>query len=130
MFIKSDYESSRVEDVRDYLLESLGEEKALKTVDNTISANESRLKEKQDYADRFVVEMENSALEVDDMLRAQEQLKAVESEVAALQKSVDYWKEVRTALGGEEVSMSGDKQAQFQLACKAVLRMQLHKSKK
>lgn len=98
---RPDYESSRVEDVRDYLLESLGEEKALKTVDNTISANESRLKEKQDYADRFVVEMENSALEVDDMLRAQEQLKAVESEVAALQKSVDYWKEVRTALGGE-----------------------------
>ena len=98
---RPDYESSRVEDVRDYLLESLGEEKALKTVDNTISANESRLKEKQDYADRFVVEMENSALEVDDMLRAQEQLKAVESEVATLQKSVDYWKEVRTALGGE-----------------------------
>ena len=105
---RPDYESSRVEDVRDYLLESLGEEKALKTVDNTISANESRLKEKQDYADRFVVEMENSALEVDDMLRAQEQLKAVESEVAALQKSVDYWKGVRTALGGEEVLM--DKQ--------------------
>ena len=42
------------------------------------------------------------------MLRAQHDVNAADAEVATLQKSVDYWKEVRTALGGKDVLM--DKQ--------------------
>ena len=35
------------------------------------------------------------------MLLAQHDVDAADAEVATLQRSVDYWKEVRTALGGE-----------------------------
>lgn len=105
---RPDYESSRVEDVRDYLVESLGEEKALKAVNSTIAGTEGLLAEKADRARRLREEVDNSSFDVDDMLRAQHDVDAADAEVATLQKSVDYWKEVRTALGGEEVFM--DKQ--------------------
>lgn len=98
---RPDYESSRVEDVRDYLVESLGEEKALKAVNSTIAGTEGLLAEKADRARRLREEVDNSSFEVDDMLRAQHDVDAADAEVATLQKSVDYWKEVRTALGGE-----------------------------
>ena len=35
------------------------------------------------------------------MLRAQHDVDVADAEVTTLQKSVDYWKEVRTSLGGE-----------------------------
>lgn len=103
---RPDYESSRVEDVRDYLVESLGEEKALKAVNSTIAGTEGLLAEKADRARRLREEVDNSSFEVDDMLRAQHDVDAADAEVATLQKSVDYWKEVRTALGGKEVDNS------------------------
>ncbi len=103
---RPDYESSRVEDVRDYLVESLGEEKALKAVNSTIAGTEGLLAEKADRARRLREEVDNSSFEVDDMLRAQHDVDAADAEVATLQKSVDYWKEVRTALGGEDVDNS------------------------
>lgn len=73
----------------------------LKAVNSTIAGTEGLLAEKADRARRLREEVDNSSFDVDDMLRAQHDVDAADAEVATLQKSVDYWKEVRTALGGD-----------------------------
>lgn len=97
---KPDYESSKPEDVRDYLVESLGVEDALKSV------KAQSLKLVQD-AESITNKLEEARQKLsaggfmpDEAIEARQQIAEMESELAAIEKRQSFWDGVDVLIGG------------------------------
>lgn len=97
---KPDYERSKPEDVREYLVESLGVEGAVKTIRNMRASLEKQVAEQSDKIERIIVESENNEYFPDEAIAAQELIRSEQEKLKGLNKSLGFWKNMETITAG------------------------------
>lgn len=103
---KPDYERSKPEDVREYLVESLGVESAVKTIRNMRASLEKQVAEQSDKVERIIVESENNEYFPDEAIAAQELIRSEQEKLKGLNKSLDFWTNMEAITAGpSEVKM-------------------------
>lgn len=99
---KPDYENSNPDDVRDYLVESLGVEGAGKSIRNQLTALQDQERKQDEKVRNDTEEVMNSLLGPDEMIEAKEFLSAEEQALASTRKSIDFWNNMLVLVGGRE----------------------------
>lgn len=103
---KPDYERSKPEDVREYLVESLGVESAVKTIRNMRASLEKQVAEQSDKVERIIVESESNEYFPDEAIAAQELIRSEQEKLKGLNKSLDFWTNMEAITAGpSEVKM-------------------------
>jgi len=97
---KPDYENSRPEDVREYLVESLGLEGAVKSIRTQRAALEKQVEEQTEKINTLIREDENNDYFPDEAIAARGVIKAEQDKLAAMNKSLDFWKGVERITAG------------------------------
>ena len=104
-----DYENSKPEDVRDYLVEMLGLDGAVKSIRSQRAALEKQVGEQTSKLDTIRQEMEGSEYLPDEAIAARELMIGEELKQQEAQRKLDFWK-------GVELITAGPSQEQAQQA--------------
>lgn len=97
---KPDYENSKPEDVRAYLIESLGLEGAVKSIRSQRTALEQQVAEKEAKLATLRSETESNDYFPDEAIAAREYIASEEAALKDIQKSLSYWKNVELITAG------------------------------
>ena len=95
-----DYESSNPEDVRDYLIENLGIDGAMKSVRSESSHLLTNINEKQAKYDKALLESQENNFGPDEAIAARQYLRSIQDEIVTLQKSLSFWQNMEKIIGG------------------------------
>lgn len=97
---KPDYENSQPEDVRAYLVESLGLEGAVKSMRNMRTSLEKQVAEQSAKIETIRTEMEESDFFPDEAIAARELLAEEEMNLTEAQRKLDFWKVMERITAG------------------------------
>lgn len=97
---RPDYESSQPEDVRAYLVESLGLEGAVKSIRNMRTSLEGQVAEQTAKIETIRAEMEGSEFLPDEAIAARELIAGEEVKLMEAQRKLDFWKGVERITAG------------------------------
>lgn len=97
---KPDYENSQPEDVRAYLVESLGLEGAVKSIRNMRTSLERQVAEQTAKIETIRAEMEDSEFLPDEAIAARELIAGEEVKLKEAQRKLDFWKGVERITAG------------------------------
>ena len=97
---KPDYENSQPEDVRAYLVESLGLEGAVKSIRNMRTSLEGQVAEQTAKIETIRAEMEGSEFLPDEAIAARELIAGEEVKIKEAQRKLDFWKGVERITAG------------------------------
>ena len=97
---KPDYESSKPEDVRDYLVESLGVEDALKSVKAQSLKLDQDTESITNKLEEAKQKLSAGGFMPDEAIEARQQIAEMESELAAIEKRQSFWDGVDVLIGG------------------------------
>ncbi|MBR5573724.1 MAG: DEAD/DEAH box helicase family protein [Paludibacteraceae bacterium] len=97
---KPDYENSQPEDVRAYLVESLGLDGAVKSMRNMRTSLEKQVAEQSAKIETIRTEMEESDFFPDEAIAARELLAEEEMNLTEAQRKLDFWKVMERITAG------------------------------
>ena len=97
---RPDYENSQPEDVRAYLVESLGLEGAVKSIRNMRTSLEGQVAEQTAKIETIRAEMEGSEFLPDEAIAARELIAGEEVKLMEAQRKLDFWKGVERITAG------------------------------
>ena len=97
---KPDYENSQPEDVRAYLVESLGLDDAVKSMRNMRTSLEKQVAEQSAKIETIRTEMEESDFFPDEAIAARELLAEEEMNLTEAQRKLDFWKVMERITAG------------------------------
>ena len=97
---RPDYENSKPEDVRAYLVESLGLEGAVKSIRNMRTSLEGQVAEQTAKIETIRAEMEGSEFLPDEAIAARELIAGEEVKLMEAQRKLDFWKGVERITAG------------------------------
>lgn len=97
---KPDYENSRPEDVREYLVESLGLESAVKSIRSQRAGLERQVSEQRTKLDALIRENGQNDYYPDEAIAAQQYISTQQQELDRLKKRLSFWQNMEDITAG------------------------------